>query len=741
MPHTRVLFQDNYALYRGGAISVSERSDLVLPCFFQISDLQFLPDPNISISLRGNYAEEAGSVLFGGSVDRCIVATRSSLFANTSTEVFDYLVDIGPQSNGTSLISSDPSVVCICHEGKPLCSSRKLDVILPPGSTIFVPFVTVGMRNGITPSSVYAIIVGLNTTLGQSQQVQNIGKTCTNLNFTVKSTESETSLVVRTSSLSVDGSFSISFEVLPCPEGFVLDDEGECVCDPIRQLSDYSIECDIDTQTVRRPGESWVNSSYQGPNRSYDGVMVFLNCPYDYCTSSDTDLLLSEPDSQCNFNRTGILCGACKPGLSLTTGSSRCAECSNYYTLLIIVYFLAGLLLVAVLFALNLTITQGTLGGIIFYANVLNLNGAIFYPPGRNDVLTVIVSWINLDTGFDTCNYDGMDGFAQVWLGFAFPFYIWLIVVVIIVASRFSPVVSRLCGSRSVPVLATMMLLSYNKLLRIVITSLSSTTLVNPDGSYHTVWTFDGNLDYLRGKHIALGTFSFVVLLFFIIPYTLLLVLVPLSCVQARSTHRLLSWVNTLKPFFDAHQGPLKDRFRNWTGVLLLVRVVLFVVGGLNVGEHNDDVVLFVIAMVVLALVAFAWVSGGGVYKKWPHNLLEASFYVNLEILTIATLFVRQVESRHQVAILLTSGWIAMAELGGIFLYHTYVQLSSLKIFKERRDKVTAWMNLNSKWIRDNNTVSDRELETSSYTYSPSNGVKVTTVSFNKLREPLLDED
>ena len=748
VPHTRLLFRSNYALLRGGAISIVERGDIVLPCFFQISDLSFLPDPNISISLRNNYAEEAGSVLFGGSVDLCYVLAQSSLSTNTSSEVFNYLFNIGPHVNTTSLISSEPSVVCICLDGQPNCLPRNVRFVLLPGATLVVPFATVGLRNGTTPSSVY-VIMGPNTTLGRSQEVQSIGKTCTDLNFTIKSMvsldtgQSNTGFVIRTSSLFVDGSFNVSLEFLPCPEGFVLDGSGECVCDPIEQFGDFEFEsCNISAQTVRRPGGSWMSPSHQGPNGSYDGVVVFLNCPYDYCSSSDMDLDLSDPDSQCNFNRTGVLCGACKPGLSVRNSSSRCVRCSNYFILLVILYFFAGILLVVVLFLLNLTITQGTLGGVIFYANILAINRGVFYPPGRTDTVGVILSWINLDIGVDTCFYDGLDGYGKIWFGFVFPIYIWLIVSAIIIASRFSPALSRLCGSKSVPVLATMMLLAYSKLLRIVIVSLSSTELTNPDGSDHVVWTFDGNLDFFVGKHAALGAFALAVLLFFIVPYTLLLVLVPLPCIQARSAHRLLSWVNKLKPFFDAHQGPFRNRFRNWTGVLLLARVVLSINSGLNLGQYSNDRALFVIALVVLLLLVVAgWTSNGGLYKKWLHNLFEVTYYVNLMVVTLSTMLVRQLESGgdHQLRVYLTSGWIAVVELGGIVVYHAYLQLSTLKAFKERRGKFRAWIKSRSGTEKMGTAPTENELVVSYST--PSSSAGNTTISFHDLREPLLDDN
>lgn len=123
-PHTRITFQDNYALTHGGAINVIGRADVIFPCFYQIADPSFLENPNISLYFEGNYAEEAGSVLYGGSVDRCIITTQSSLIVNSSYEVFGYLVDIGPHNEATSLIASDSITVCVCINGAPVCTAR-----------------------------------------------------------------------------------------------------------------------------------------------------------------------------------------------------------------------------------------------------------------------------------------------------------------------------------------------------------------------------------------------------------------------------------------------------------------------------------------------------------------------------------------------------------------------------------------------------------------------------------------
>ena len=85
------------------------------------------------------------------------------------------------------------------------------------------------------------------------------------------------------------------------------------------------------------------------------------------------------------------------------------------------------------------------------------------------------MAWLNLDFGFESCFYDGMDMYQNTWLQFLFPLYIWVLIVIVIVSSRFSSWVTRKLGTNPVAVLATLVLLSYNKILHTVVFILSST--------------------------------------------------------------------------------------------------------------------------------------------------------------------------------------------------------------------------------------------------------------------------
>ena len=182
-------------------------------------------------------------------------------------------------------------------------------------------------------------------------------------------------------------------------------------------------------------------------------------------------------------------------------------------------FLIIGLLLVIFLTVLNLTVSAGTISGLIFYANIFRAQHATFFTPDISDsFLSKFIIWLNLDQGIEACLYDGLDVYANTWLRFLFPLYIWLIAAALIVSSHYSSCVSKLVGSNAVQVLATLFLVSYAKVLRLIIDVISFTTITNPDGHKKAAWLIDGNIDLLHGKHIPLVLVT-VIFILLSLPY------------------------------------------------------------------------------------------------------------------------------------------------------------------------------------------------------------------------------
>lgn len=107
---------------------------------------------------------------------------------------------------------------------------------------------------------------------------------------------------------------------------------------------------------------------------------------------------------------------------------------------------------------------------------------------------------MNFDLGFETCFFEGMDAYSKTWLQFVFPLHVWVLIGLIIMTSRYSITVSKLIGSDPVAVLATLILMSYTKILKVIIEVFSSATLDYPEGQLDNakVWFKDGNVAYLH---------------------------------------------------------------------------------------------------------------------------------------------------------------------------------------------------------------------------------------------------
>ena len=449
-------------------------------------------------------------------------------------------------------------------------------------------------------------------------------------------------------------------------------------------------------------------------------------------------ITINNTDSQCVFNHSGVLCGRCKPGLSLTLGSSLCQHCSNWYLTLIAAFVGAGIALVIFLISCNITVTEGNISGLIFYANIVRMNHAIFFPPHKSNILTVFIAWINLDLGMQSCFYHGMDGYAMTWLQFAFPLYIWTIVIFIIILSQRYHVVAQLIGKNAVKVLATLLLLSYTKLQRTVITVFSFTYINYPDNIQRGVWLYDGNCENLKRKHLYLFVVAAVFLLVLLLPYTFMLLFIQL--LQAKSQWKALFWVNKLKPLFDAYTGPYRDRYRFWTGFLLLVRSILFLIFAFNtLGEPRLNLLVITLASLSLAVLFGALHP---VYQKTYCNILELSFYLNLGSLAAATEYITR--NNGSVAIVTyTSTSIAFTTFTGIVFFHVYEKAAVHHILMVlRQHNVTSCCRQQE--IQDE---SEEPLQAPEHEYEESNEQTHGQVAqpmpqfchFNELREPVLE--
>ena len=652
-------------------------------CFLKVNSSE------ATLMFVNNTAAWGGNVLYGGNlawecithnhtcVDSCLVALKNVSY-------------ITPQDS-FSQITSDPLRVCLCNsQNKPDCTIVSRTLSAYPGQTITIKAVVAGQDFGTVRGPVYAHFLEqpqdemiLQMELGQSIQLA-LQQQCNKLDYTILSKRIQVqnvTLVLATSfqkvyhyvsdeevsqaieeynskpytSVFSSTSYDVQQQVqnvtntlfsdkilhfpvyldiilLQCPPGFTLRFmTAKCDCNAkLQKIS--GITCNIDDYTIEHSGPIWIGTA--NINHSVIDLAIALYCPFDFCKSGRILLSInsSQSDDQCNYNHSGILCGGCQPGLSLAVGSSKCLQCSNSYLSLLLPLAVAGIALVFFIKTLNFTVSSGTINGLVFYANIAKANEPTIFPHQESNVLTVFISWINLDVGVETCFVDGFTAYWKTWMQFMFPLYVWTIAGCIIISTKYSRLVAKMMGNNSVPVLATLFLLSYAKLLRSVITILQYSVLEYSSGQ-KLVWSADGNLDYLGPQHIPLFAAAVAALLFLWLPYTLLLF--SGQWIHKCNFRLINSLMMKIKPLLDAYYGPLEDKHRYWFGALLLMRAVILLISALVPSTSSNITMLIISTCSAILVVAV----NQKVYRNAITTLSETLFLLNLILLTQARLF------------------------------------------------------------------------------------------------------
>ena len=207
-------FQNNHALNFGGAIYILTDEYYNKTTSFRDVSLEF---KHFMLSLRtrcflsvennrsqtrlrfiNNTADKGGDVVYGGLVALGYDGDWNCLLS------FKNISDMS-QQNGLSVISSEPSRVCLCHDGQPDCLTVADPIThnIYPGQTITLPAVVVGQDFGTVTGSVIPQFLQDYTTCpiqfeqGQKSTFVNNGQ-CADLKYTLYSSGGENCTAILT---------------------------------------------------------------------------------------------------------------------------------------------------------------------------------------------------------------------------------------------------------------------------------------------------------------------------------------------------------------------------------------------------------------------------------------------------------------------------------------------------------------------------------------------------------------
>ena len=691
-PGTELLFEGNMA--REGAVFYMSGLLRDVLCYDSTTNTSSLcviqPREPYQMTFLNNTARNGGSLMHLNFLEDFDVLDIS--INQTSLEV---ITRSDQEGNSDPAIAADPFRLCFCENNIPMCDITSIEHSVSKGSkfTVSVAALTF-FPNGLprTVRSYYQDIPsGVAKTLsGESQEISSF---CTELEYRVYTTAESEQVVIAADTPCDDSpvlvhclTFNVTLE--DCPRGFSSSGD-RCVCD--QRLKPFTQQCNVDNSTLSKDTINfWVGIQLNKSNSSYLGLILHPLCAHEYCLQPPIKVDLNNPDTQCNYQRSGILCGQCSANNSLTLGDPVCTDCSNISLLLIIPMALLGSGLVVFLFLTQLTVTSGVVNGLILYANILSADDVTF-DLRKVYGLRIFIAWVNLDFGIQTCFHEGMTNLTYTAWQFAFPLYLWLLVAFIIILCHYSIRASKFFGKTDpVAVLATLILLSYNKLLRNIVDILTPAVLQYPPESKMNsiVWFYDGNVGFAQGGHAVLVIIALASLIFLFLPFTLVLMFAQLLQ-RSNWVSRCFNKLN-LSHAIKSYQVPYKPASRYWIGLCLLLRGIIQITL-ISTASNDSSAHLLAVSTICIVLISIIGAAGGIYLNRWQ-DILEISYILNLGVLSVLAYHIESING-SQVAATYVSTSIAFVTFLGIVvvvLFRRLIKSGRMKMMSisEAMDKV-----------------------------------------------------
>ena len=635
-------FINNRAQTKGGAIYADgtyyERSnDFFHRCTFQsavtLNNISLL---NINMSFINNSAEESGSSIFSTNIYNCYINNHhfnTSQATRYYHEIFHFV-----SSATVNNLSTVPERQCYCINDSCIPSKivQNKSTYVYPGQAFHIPLAAENVNNDRSHSN-----IALAITNSKYQRISSVYISSDNTNRIIKESQNCTVVTVTVQwrnevnvnpYLVVTSPFdtsllALNLHLLHCPLGFVLNYRtATCECSQIinmlGQVGQYQPVCKIHTAgnhyssnslvTITRPPDSaaWAGMINHFNNNTFGVALTCykycnLNIDYTSFVVSGTNISIANPNDLNNTNsfipicpvsREGPLCSICSvvdgERYSVVFGSTDCKYCSNWWLLTIFFYIIAGPAIIYVLYVLKLTLTTGTLNGIIFYTQVIIVMDTKF-PASQNEcslriiftVCKIFISLLNLNLGFPLCFYNGMTELWKAGLNLVFPVYLLAIVVILIIVSHFSVKLSNKISHSSVQVLVTVVHLSFSRLLGTtmdVFTPINIYMYLNTTVIPLKVWYSDATIEYGKDGHLILMVITASIVGPILLTYLTILI-------AGRPLQRCYKLGEYIRPIYEAIHAPY---------------------------EHNKEFFFSLrVLLVALLYILYAMFRGGDIYK------------------------------------------------------------------------------------------------------------------------------
>ena len=316
-------------------------------------------------------------------------------------------------------------------------------------------------------------------------------------------------------------------------------------------------------------------------------------CPINYCnftcceTSNGYYKLSPVRDNQCKSHRSGIACGSCEEGYTLSFDSIECLdlnECTTGQTVLVLALILLYwiVIIVAVFSLMHFKVGIGYLYAITYYYSVVDLllDQNWYLSSVLNTTINVISSTAKIIPQYlgKFCFIKNMSGIDQQFIHYMHPVAISLFLVMISVLARRSRRLASFISKGIIRVICCLLLLSYTSVATTSLLLMRPLIFHDVDKVYTYV---SPDIEYLHGRHLAYAIVAILFTIIIVIGLPLLLGLEPY----------LNSKINfvKIKPLLDQFQGCYKDKYRCFAAYYMICRLVIITI---IIANSSNDLIL-----------------------------------------------------------------------------------------------------------------------------------------------------
>ena len=355
-----------------------------------------------------------------------------------------------------------------------------------------------------------------------------------------------------------------SIQLSPCHHGFQHNNESKrCEC----YDRDSIVSCAGATSTIRRG--HWLGT--------VEGKLTTSICPINYCnftcceTTNGYHSLSPGRENQCTSHRSGIACGSCEEGYTL----SYAAECvsvdrckAGWTVLVVILTMIYWIVIVIGVFAMMYyKLPIGYLYAITYYYSMVDvlLGQYSYIYSSLHTTINILSSIFKLapEVLGELCLARGLSGIDTQFIQYVHPLAISIILIIISLVARCSQRLSLFIARGIIHVICFLLLLSYTSMVSTSLLLLRSLQFYDVDKIYTYL---SPDIEYFHGRHLA----YFIVALMFVIT---IIIGLPLTLLLEPFLNRKINFTR-FKPLLDQFQGCYKNRCRWFAAYYMICRLV-----------------------------------------------------------------------------------------------------------------------------------------------------------------------